>query len=108
RACYDEGKRIAETLMIEYHRAHNVDIRIARIFNTYGPRMAFNDGRVVSNFVLNALRGKPLQLYGGGQQSRSFCYVDDMVTGLIALMEYEGNLKHEPFNLGNPNEITIR
>ena len=108
RACYDEGKRVAETLMIEYHRAHGLDIRIARIFNTYGPRMAFDDGRVVSNFVLNALRGKPLQLYGGGKQSRSFCYVDDMVDGLVALMEHESESKHEPFNLGNPNEITIR
>ncbi|MCB9895897.1 MAG: SDR family oxidoreductase [Planctomycetes bacterium] len=108
RACYDEGKRIAETLMVEYHREHNIDTRIARIFNTYGPRMAFDDGRVVSNFVLNALRGDPLQLYGGGRQSRSFCYVDDMVSGLIALMNYDGALKHEPFNLGNPHELSIR
>ena len=108
RACYDEGKRIAETLMVEYRREHAIDTRIARIFNTYGPRMAFDDGRVISNFVLNALRGEPLQLYGGGRQSRSFCYVDDMVSGLIALMEYEGGLKHDPFNLGNPHELSIR
>ncbi|MCA8914107.1 MAG: SDR family oxidoreductase [Planctomycetes bacterium] len=108
RACYDEGKRIAETLMVEYRREHKIDTRIARIFNTYGPRMAFDDGRVVSNFVLNALRGEPLQLYGGGKQSRSFCYVDDMVTGLIALMEYQGALCHEPCNLGNPHELSIR
>jgi UDP-glucuronate decarboxylase len=108
RACYDEGKRVAETLFMEYHREHAMDTRIARIFNTYGPRMAANDGRVVSNFILNALAGKPLQLYGGGKQSRSFCYVDDMVTGLVALMDYEGELKHEPVNLGNPQEVTIR
>lgn len=108
RACYDEGKRIAETLMIEYERAHNVDIRIARIFNTYGPRMAFNDGRVVSNFVLNALRGEPLQLYGGGSQSRSFCFQANLIRGLMSLMDYEGPLKHQPVNLGNPHEITIR
>ncbi|MCC6464763.1 MAG: SDR family oxidoreductase [Planctomycetes bacterium] len=108
RACYDEGKRVAETLMMEYFRQHRVDIRIARIFNTYGPRMALNDGRVVSNFIVAALKGKPLQLYGGGGQGRSFCFVSDLVRGLTALMEYEGEQCHEPFNLGNPNEISIR
>jgi UDP-glucuronate decarboxylase len=108
RACYDEGKRIAETLMMDYHREHGVDIRIARIFNTYGPRMRRDDGRVVSNFVLRALRNEPAELYGGGSQSRSFCYVDDMIEGLIALMAYDGELRFEPFNLGNPQEVTIR
>ncbi|MBZ0137583.1 MAG: SDR family oxidoreductase [Planctomycetes bacterium] len=108
RACYDEGKRVAETLMMEYHREHGVDVRIARIFNTYGPRMAANDGRVVSNFILGALRGEPLKLFGGGGQSRSFCYVDDLIGGLVSLMEYQGGLRHQPFNLGNPHEITIR
>jgi UDP-glucuronate decarboxylase len=108
RACYDEGKRIAETLMMDYHREHGVDVRIARIFNTYGPRMAREDGRVISNFVCNALLNKPAELYGGGRQIRSFCYVDDMVGGLLRLMEYEGALKHEPFNLGTPHEVTIR
>jgi UDP-glucuronate decarboxylase len=108
RACYDEGKRVAETLFMEYHREHGLDTRIARIFNTYGPRMAADDGRVVSNFIVAALRGEPLQLYGGGRQGRSFCYVDDLITGLIALMDYTGPLKHQPFNLGNPHEISIR
>jgi len=105
RSCYDEGKRIAETLMTDYHRQNNVDIRIARIFNTYGPRMLENDGRVVSNFIVQALRGDPLTLYGEGQQTRSFCYVDDLVEGLIRLMNVEG--VHEPVNLGNPGEFTI-
>lgn len=105
RSCYDEGKRIAETLMTDYHRQNNVDIRIARIFNTYGPRMLENDGRVVSNFIVQALRGEPLTLYGEGQQTRSFCYVDDLVEGLIKLMNVEG--VHEPVNLGNPGEFTI-
>lgn len=108
RACYDEGKRIAETLMMEYHRGHGLDVRIARIFNTYGPRMALDDGRVVSNFVVNALRDEPLELYSGGEQSRSFCYVDDLIAGLISLMDYEGERKHEPFNLGNPIEFSVR
>jgi UDP-glucuronate decarboxylase len=105
RSCYDEGKRLAETLMTDYHRQNKVDIRIARIFNTYGPRMLENDGRVVSNFIVQALRGQPLTLYGEGQQTRSFCYVDDLVEGLIRLM----NVKdlHEPVNLGNPGEFTI-
>src|SRR6266498_5586446 len=106
RACYDEGKRVAETLMSDYHREDEVDIRIARIFNTYGPRMAENDGRVVSNFIVQALQGEPLTLYGDGSQSRSFCYVDDLVDGLVRLMNSEG--LHEPVNLGNPVEFTIR
>src|SRR6476661_18465 len=108
RACYDEGKRVAETLMSDYHREDGVDIRIARIFNTYGPRMAENDGRVVSNFVVQAIRGQELTLYGTGEQSRSFCYVDDLVDGLIRLMSVEGQGRHEPVNLGNPVEFTIR
>jgi UDP-glucuronate decarboxylase len=106
RACYDEGKRVAETLMSDYHREDAVDIRIARIFNTYGPRMAENDGRVVSNFIVQALRGQELTLYGTGQQTRSFCYVDDLVDGLVRLMNVEG--RHDPVNLGNPVEFTIR
>jgi UDP-glucuronate decarboxylase len=105
RSCYDEGKRLAETLMTDYHRQNKVDIRIARIFNTYGPRMLEDDGRVVSNFIVQALRGEPLTLYGEGQQTRSFCYVDDLVEGLIRLMNVEG--LHEPVNLGNPGEFTI-
>jgi UDP-glucuronate decarboxylase len=105
RSCYDEGKRIAETLMTDYHRQNNVDIRIARIFNTYGPRMLEDDGRVVSNFIVQALRGEPLTLYGEGQQTRSFCYVDDLVEGLIRLMNVDG--VNEPVNLGNPGEFTI-
>jgi UDP-glucuronate decarboxylase len=106
RSCYDEGKRVAETLMLDYHRQHGVDVRVARIFNTYGPRMAEHDGRVVSNFVVQALRGEPLTLYGDGSQTRSFCYVDDLVDGLIRLMETPS--VHEPVNLGNPGEFTIR
>lgn len=105
RSCYDEGKRLAETLMFDYHRSNGVDIRVARIFNTYGPRMAVNDGRVVSNFVVQALSGQPITVYGQGQQTRSFCYIDDMVAGLMALMEapdFTG-----PVNLGNPGEFTI-
>ena len=105
RSCYDEGKRIAETLMTDYHRQNNVDIRIARIFNTYGPRMLENDGRVVSNFIVQALRGQPLTLYGEGQQTRSFCYVEDLIEGLIRLMNVDG--LHDPVNLGNPGEFTI-
>ena len=105
RSCYDEGKRLAETLMTDYHRQNKVDIRIARIFNTYGPRMLENDGRVVSNFIVQALRGEPLTLYGEGQQTRSFCYVDDLVEGLIRLMNTED--LHDPVNLGNPGEFTI-
>jgi UDP-glucuronate decarboxylase len=106
RSCYDEGKRVAETLMMDYHRQNGVDTRIARIFNTYGPRMAESDGRVVSNFIVQALRGEPLTLYGEGQQTRSFCYVDDLVDGLIRLMGAEG--VHQPVNLGNPGEFSIR
>jgi UDP-glucuronate decarboxylase len=106
RSCYDEGKRIAETLMMDYHRQNRVDTRIARIFNTYGPRMLEDDGRVVSNFIVQALRGVPLTLYGDGNQTRSFCYVDDLVEALIRLMNTDG--VHEPVNLGNPGEFTIK
>lgn len=105
RGCYDEGKRVAETLMMDYHRQHGVDIRIVRIFNTYGPRMAINDGRVVSNFIVQALRGEALTVYGEGQQTRSFCFISDMVRGLMAMME-QGEMSG-PINLGNPNEFTI-
>ncbi|HEX7997119.1 MAG TPA: UDP-glucuronic acid decarboxylase family protein [Pyrinomonadaceae bacterium] len=106
RSCYDEGKRIAETLMMDYHRQNNVDTRIARIFNTYGPRMMESDGRVVSNFVVQALRGEEMTIYGEGQQTRSFCYVDDLVEGLIRLMNCDG--VNDPINLGNPGEFTIK
>jgi len=106
RSCYDEGKRLAETLMTDYHRQNNVDIRIARIFNTYGPRMLEDDGRVVSNFIVQALRGQPLTLYGEGEQTRSFCYVDDLIEGLIRLMNVED--VYDPVNLGNPGEFTIK
>jgi len=106
RSCYDEGKRVAETLMMDYHRQNGVDIRIARIFNTYGPRMAENDGRVVSNFIVQALHGRPLTLYGDGSQTRSFCFVDDLVEGLVRLMQVAG--VHDPVNLGNPAEFSIR
>ncbi len=106
RSCYDEGKRLAETLMMDYHRQNRVDTRIARIFNTYGPRMLENDGRVVSNFVVQALRGEPLTLYGEGNQTRSFCYVDDLIEGLIRLMNADD--LHRPVNLGNPGEFTIK
>ena len=105
RACYDEGKRIAETLCFDYQRMHGTQIRIARIFNTYGPRMLADDGRVVSNFVVQALRGQPITLFGDGSQSRSYCYVDDLVDGLIRLMNGDST---GPINLGNPHEITIR
>ena len=104
RSCYDEGKRIAETLMFDYHRQNDVDIRVARIFNTYGPRMFEHDGRVVSNFIVQALQGIPLTVYGDGSQTRSFCYVDNLVDGLMRLM----NGEHiGPINLGNPDEYTI-
>ena len=106
RSCYDEGKRIAETLMMDYHRQNRVDTRIARIFNTYGPRMLEDDGRVVSNFIVQALRGEPLTLYGKGDQTRSFCYVDDLVEALIKLMNAAD--VHDPVNLGNPGEFTIK
>ena len=105
RSCYDEGKRVAETLMMDYHRQNRVDIRIARIFNTYGPRMALNDGRVVSNFIVQALSGQDITIYGEGRQTRSFCYVSDLVAGLVGLMNCEEQT--EPVNLGNPEEFTI-
>ena len=105
RSCYDEGKRVAETLMTDYHRQNGVDIRIVRIFNTYGPRMAENDGRVVSNFIVQALGGKPITVYGNGEQTRSFCYVDDLVDGLVRMMECDGFIG--PVNMGNPTETSI-
>ena len=105
RSCYDEGKRVAETLMMDYHRQNGVDTRIARIFNTYGPRMLENDGRVVSNFIVQALQAKPLTVYGDGKQTRSFCYVEDMVDGLVRLMNADG--LYDPVNLGNQGEFTI-
>jgi UDP-glucuronate decarboxylase len=105
RSCYDEGKRLAETLMMDYHRQNRVDTRIARIFNTYGPRMLENDGRVVSNFIVQALRGESLTIYGSGEQTRSFCYVDDLIEGLIRLMNVDG--VYEPVNLGNQGEFTM-
>lgn len=107
RACYDEGKRAAEALCFDYTRKFNVDVRVARIFNTYGPRMDPLDGRVVSNFVVNALKGFPLELYGGGQQTRSFCYVSDLVDGFFALMRHPNRVGF-PVNIGNPTEFTIR
>lgn len=106
RACYDEGKRAAEALCADYRRVHNVEARMARIFNTYGPGMAQNDGRVVSNFILQTLRGEPLTVYGDGSQTRSFCYRDDLVEGLIRLMELEGE-EPRPVNLGNPEECSM-
>lgn len=105
RSCYDEGKRVAETLMMDYHRQNDVDVRIIRIFNTYGPRMAINDGRVVSNFIVQALAGKDITVYGEGKQTRSFCYVEDLVDGMIRMMECEDFTG--PVNLGNPTETTI-
>ncbi|MBT6851542.1 MAG: SDR family oxidoreductase [Opitutae bacterium] len=106
RACYDEGKRCAETLFFDYHRENGVDIRVIRIFNTYGPRMCPDDGRVVSNFIVQALKGEDITLYGDGSQTRSFCYVDDLVEGMIRIMEQEESVG--PINLGNPLEFTIR
>jgi len=105
RSCYDEGKRLAETLMMEYHRNCGVDTRIVRIFNTYGPRLQKDDGRVVSNFIVQALQNKPITVYGDGSQTRSFCYVDDQINGLIKLMDSDYNL---PVNIGNPHEITVK
>ncbi len=105
RSCYDEGKRVAETLMMDYHRQNSVDIRIIRIFNTYGPRMAQNDGRVVSNFVVQALRNEDITVYGDGSQTRSFCFVDDLVEGMLGLMNCEGITG--PMNIGNPTETSI-
>ncbi|MCK4659732.1 MAG: SDR family oxidoreductase [Phycisphaerae bacterium] len=107
RSCYDEGKRVAETLMSDYHRQSNVDTRIIRIFNTYGPRMALGDGRVASNFIVQGLRDEPLTMYGDGTQTRSFCYVDDMIDGIVALMEYEGPGPDEPVNVGSSDEISM-
>jgi len=107
RSCYDEGKRVAETLMMDYHRQNGVDTRIVRIFNTYGDRMLENDGRVVSNFVVQALRGEELTIYGDGSQTRSFCYVSDLVDGIIRLMNTEGDDLHLPVNIGNPGEFTM-
>ncbi len=106
RACYDEAKRVAETLFFDYHRQHGLEIRVARIFNTYGPRMAADDGRVVSNFIVQALRGEPLTIYGDGSQTRSFCYVDDLVSGLVGLMENPHG-ETGPVNIGNPGEFTM-
>lgn len=105
RSCYDEGKRVAEALFFDYHRQNGVDIRVVRIFNTYGPRMLVNDGRVVSNFVVQALRGEPITIYGDGAQTRSFCYVDDLVEAMIRMMDCEGFTG--PVNLGNPGEFTM-
>ncbi len=106
RSCYDEGKRAAETLCFDYHRQNGVDVRVARIFNTYGPGMHPYDGRVVSNFVVQALNGENITIYGEGQQTRSFCYVSDLVDGLIRLMNQEETIG--PVNLGNPREFTIK
>ena len=107
RACYDEGKRVAETLFFDYHRQHGVEIKVARIFNTYGPNMHPQDGRVVSNFILQALRGNPITLYGDGSQTRSFCFVSDLIEGFVRLMGTDASVTG-PINLGNPHEITIR
>src|ERR1700704_4324601 len=107
RACYDEGKRAAETLFFDYHRTHGVEIKVARIFNTYGPRMLADDGRVVSNFIVQALRGAPITIYGSGRQTRSFCFLDDLVSGLELLMESPPEVTG-PCNLGNPEELTIK
>jgi UDP-glucuronate decarboxylase len=106
RACYDEGKRCAETLFFDYHRQHKLNIRVARIFNTYGPRMHPNDGRVVSNFVIQALKGEPITVFGDGKQTRAFCYVDDLIEGFIRLMAAPNDVSG-PINLGNPHEFTI-
>lgn len=107
RSCYDEGKRIAETLFMDYHRQNGVDTRIVRIFNTYGPKMRADDGRVVSNFIVQALRGEELTIYGTGEQTRSFCYVDDLVEGFNRLMNTEAEDIHLPVNIGNPGEFTM-
>jgi UDP-glucuronate decarboxylase len=107
RSCYDEGKRCAETLFFDYHRQHGLEIKVARIFNTYGPRMHPSDGRVVSNFVMQALNGEPITLYGDGNQTRSFCYVDDLIDGFLRLMDTPGDVTG-PINLGNPVEFTMR
>ena len=113
RSCYDEGKRLAETLMMDYHRQNHIDTRIVRIFNTYGPRMLENDGRVISNFIVQAMRGEELTIYGDGTQTRSFCYVDDLIEGMVRLMNVEEGSHstidvHDPVNIGNANEFTMR
>ena len=107
RSCYDEGKRAAETLFMDYHRVHSVDIKIMRIFNTYGPRMAANDGRVVSNFIIQALKGQDITIYGDGSQTRSFCYVDDLLDGMMLLMKTDNTITG-PVNIGNPVEFTVK
>ena len=107
RSCYDEGKRCAETLFFDYHRQHGIDVKVARIFNTYGPRMHASDGRVVSNFIVQALRGEDITIFGDGSQTRSFCYVDDLIEGILRLMD-AGEDVHGPINIGNPREFTIR
>ncbi len=107
RSCYDEGKRVAETLMMDYHQQNDIDTRIIRIFNTYGPRMAVGDGRVASNFIVQALRGEKLTVYGDGTQTRCFCYVDDMVEGMVRLMMFEGEGCHEPVNVGSTEERSM-
>jgi len=108
RSCYDEGKRCAETLFFDYHRQHGLRIKVCRIFNTYGPRMAMDDGRVVSNFIVQALKGEDITVYGSGEQTRSFCYVSDLVDGMVRFMEETGDDCIGPMNLGNPGEFTIR
>lgn len=122
RSCYDEGKRVAETLFFDYLRQNSVDVKVIRIFNTYGPRMRPDDGRVVSNFIMQALHNKPITIYGDGSQTRSFCYIDDMIEGMIRMMDYETSTKKKsrdytkpyvsgfpgPINIGNPHEVTIR
>ncbi len=107
RSCYDEGKRVAETLMVDYHRQNDVDIRIVRIFNTYGPRMTVGDGRVVSNFIVQGLRGEPLTIYGDGSQTRCFCYVSDLIDGIMRLMQYEGPDAADPVNIGSTDERSM-
>jgi UDP-glucuronate decarboxylase len=107
RSCYDEGKRAAETLFMDYYRVHDVKAKIVRIFNTYGPRMAVNDGRVVSNFIVQALQGKDITIYGDGQQTRSFCYVDDLLNGMMAMMNHPDDNFIGPVNIGNPGEFTM-
>jgi UDP-glucuronate decarboxylase len=107
RSCYDEGKRCAETLFFDYHRQHQLEVKIVRIFNTYGPRMHPNDGRVVSNFIVQALRGQDITIYGDGLQSRSFCYVDDLIEGFVRMMASPSDVIG-PINMGNPNEFTIK
>jgi UDP-glucuronate decarboxylase len=106
RSCYDEGKRCAETLFFDYQRQHNLDVKVVRIFNTYGPKMSLDDGRVVSNFIVQALRGQHITIYGDGLQTRSFCYVDDLIDGMMRMMDSEGGF-HGPVNLGNPGEFTM-